>query len=196
MFFLSHSGNSFNINKQPLTLEQGQGDSKGGNTMGRKMIRMSFGTITLGCITLFIIGMTPADAQHSKFNNHYLWGSYASQLTGTINCPEGHPLSQFNGPFALTGRVSADGEGNAWGTVYENYNGMLVNYSWEGTYDMNPDGTFLLDVYYELEGLGEIYVQMFGVLCDNGKQVRLMHIGPTYAPNMVGTTLVGSWIRQ
>ena len=131
-----------------------------------------------------------------SYGNYSLRGNYASQLTGTINCPEWHPFAQFNGPFALTGRVSADGKGNIWGTVYENYNGMLIGYSWEGTYDMNQDGTFLLDAYYELPELGDIYVQMFGVLCDRGKQVRLMHVGPTYAPNMVGTTIIGSWIRQ
>ncbi len=164
--------------------------------MKRKIFIMSFGAIMLGCVALFIIGMTPADAKQNGFNNHFLWGNYASQLTGTINCPEGHPFSPFNGPYSLTGLVFADGNGNAWGTVYENYNGMLVNYSWEGTYDMNPDGTFLLDVYAELEGMGEVYVQMFGVLCENGKRVRLMHVGPTYAPNMVGTTIIGSWIRQ
>lgn len=156
-------------------------------------MKMTTRLLLIGVILLLVFGTISVAQEHYYYG---LWGNYASQLTGTINCPEGHPFAPFNGPFALTGRVSADGRGNAWGTVYENYNGMLVNYSWEGTYDMNPDGTFLLDVYYELEGLGEIYVQMFGVLCDNGKRVHLMHVGPTYAENMVGTTLVGSWIRQ
>ena len=165
--------------------------------MRRKIMKISFVAIALGCIALFIIAMTPTNAQQDGgFNNHYLRGNYASQLTGTINCPEEHPFYQFNGPYALNGRVSADGNGNAQGTVYDNLNGMLVPYSWEGTYEVNPDGTLLLDVYCEMPGLGEIYVQMFGVLCDNGKRVRLMHVGPTYAPNMVGTTITGSWIRQ
>lgn len=165
--------------------------------MRRKIIRLSLAAIALGCIAFFIIGMTPTNAQHyGGFNNHHLRGNYASQLTGTINCPEGHPLAPFNGPYALNGRVSADGNGNAQGTVYDNLNGMLVGYSWEGTYEVNPDGTLLLDIYCDFPGMGELYVQMFGVLCDNGKRVRLMHVGPTYTPNVVGTTITGSWIRQ
>ena len=164
--------------------------------MHRKIISLSLAAIALGCIAFFIIGMTPTNAQYNgDFNNHHLRGNYASQLNGTINCPEGHPLSPFNGPYALTGRVSADGMGNAWGTVIENYNGTLMNYSWEGTYEVNSDGTLLLDIIWEMEGV-EFHVQMFGVLCDNGKRVRLMHVGATYAPNMVGTTITGSWIRQ
>lgn len=164
--------------------------------MHPKIIRISFGAIALGCIAFFIVAITPINAQHEEvFNNHHLRGNYASQLTGTINCPEGHPLSPFNGPYALTGQVSADGNGNAWGTVYENYNGMLMNYSWEGTYEVNPDGTLLLVIIWEMGGV-EVPVQMYGVLCENGKRVRLMHVGATYAPNMVGTTIIGSWIQQ
>jgi hypothetical protein len=168
---------------------------KGVNTMRRKIIGVSFGAIALGCVAFFIVGMTPTIADYPLFNNYSLRGTYASQLTGTINYPEESPFSQFNGSYALTGLVSADGEGHAWGTVYENYNGFLVSYSWEGTYNVNSDGTLLLDLDYELAGI-ELHVQMFGVLCDEGKQVRLMHIGSTYAPNMVGTTLTGSWIRR
>jgi hypothetical protein len=166
--------------------------------MSRKIIRVSFGAIALGCIAFIIISMTTADAKNYGFKNHHLWGDYASQLTGTINYPEGHPFHPLNGPYALTGQVSADGKGNAWGTVYDNYNGMLVKHDWEGTYDVNPDGTFLLEMYYEMAGLGELYGQMFGVLCENGKRARLMHIGATYDENniMVGTTIIGSWIRQ
>jgi len=164
--------------------------------MRRKISRLSLIAMALGCITFFIIGMTSTNAQdYGDFNNHHLRGNYASQLTGTINCPEGHPLSPFNGSYALTGRVSADGKGNARGTVIENYNGMLMNYSWEGTYEVNPDGTLLLDIIWEM-GEDELHVQMFGVLCDNGKQVRLMHVGATFVPGMVGTTITGSWIRQ
>ncbi len=164
--------------------------------MHRKIIRVSFIAIALGCIALFIIGMTPKKGQYyEEFNNHHLRGNYASQLTGTMNFPEEHPLYQFNGPYALTGRVSADGKGYAWGNVIESYNGMLVNYSWEGTYEVNPDGTVLIELIWEMGGV-ESLVQMFGVLCENGKRMRLMHVGSTYAPNMVGTTIVGSWIRQ
>lgn len=168
--------------------------------MKRKMIGVSFGVIALGCIAFFIIGLTPADAKHYGFNNHYLWGNYASQLSGTINFPEESPFSILNGPFCLTGLVSADGKGNLMGILYyDNYNGMLFNYSWEGTYDVNPDGTLMIDAYYELNGT-DMYVQFFGVLCDNGKQVRLMYVGPipenASPPNMLGATIIGSWIRQ
>lgn len=168
--------------------------------MKRKMIGVSFGVIALGCIAIFIIGMTPADAKNYGFKNHHLWGDYASQLTGTINYPEESPFSLFNGPYCLTGLVSVDGNGNARGIeYYDSYNGMLFNYSWEGTYEVNPDGTLMIDAYYELNGTG-IYVQFFGVLCDNGRQVRLMHVGPipenASPPNMLSSTVVGSWIRQ
>jgi len=164
--------------------------------MRRKITRVGFGAIALVCIAFFIIALTPTNAQQGNFNNQRLLGNYASQLTGIIDCPAWHPLAPFNGPYALNGRVSADGNGSAQGTVYDNLNGTLIGYSWEGTYEVNPDGTLLLDVYADFPGLGEIYVQMFGVLCENGKRVRLMHVGPTYDSNKVGTTITGSWIRQ
>jgi hypothetical protein len=168
--------------------------------MRRKIIRGSFGAIALGCIAFFIIGMTPTDEKlFWGFHNKRLRGNYVSQLSGTINYPEESPFSLFNGPFCLTGLVSVDGKGNAWGTMHDNYNGMLFNYSWEGTYDVNPDGTLLIDAYYELDGT-DMYVQFFGVLCDRGKQVRLMYVGPipenASPPNMLYATIIGSWIRQ
>jgi hypothetical protein len=169
---------------------------RGGTTM-RKTIRYATGILILLCLAAAADLRTPST--HAKtwgFTNSDLCGSYASQLSGTVNFPAAHPWSMLNGPYALTGRVTADGLGNAEGTVYDNYNGLLIPYSWTGTYEVNRDGTVNLTATADMPGIGTLSLIMFGVLCEEGKQMRLMWIGPTFAPGRVGATITGSWTRQ
>ncbi len=147
-----------------------------------------------------------APSTHAKglwYSNWDLRGSWASQLSGTLVFPAALPSATLNGPYCLTGRVEADGFGNAQGTVYENYNGLLLHYTWQGTYDVNKDGTVTISATINL--LGNPYtLTMFGVICNDGKLVRLIHAAPTMGdlkvpglpPNFLGTVITGSWVRQ
>lgn len=169
--------------------------------MRRTILIFGFALLALNCAGLLLFNTPSTHAKVWGFSNADLWGSYASQLSGTIVFPADHPMAIFNGPYALTGRVWADGQGNAKGTVYDNYGGLLLNYSWNGTYQVNEDGTFKLSTTLSL--FGQPYpLVMFGVICDEGKQVRLLQIGPTSSdpriPSMpsVGSVITGSWMRQ
>jgi len=151
----------------------------------------------------FLLTHTPPS--HAKFLNYSNWnlgGTWAVQWMGTVVVPSGSPLAVLNGPYCLTGWVHADGMGNAQGNVYDNYNGMLLHYTWQGTYQVNEDGTLTLTATLPL--LGNPYtIQVFGVICDDGKMVRITQIGPTTTTGspipgvpLVASVATGSWIRQ
>ncbi len=176
--------------------------------MLRRIAVLGIALLVLACAGLLLLG-TRSTRASGLYSNNDLWGSYSSQLSGTLVFPAGTPGSQLNGPYCLNGRVEADGQGNARGTVYDNYNGLLINYSWQGVYQVNKDGTLTVTAAlpFALPGFptGQAYVLvMHGVICDGGKQVRLTQIGPTLGdlkvpgvpPNFLGTIITGSWIRQ
>jgi hypothetical protein len=170
-------------------------------TMRRTIVVFGIALIALNCVGLFFLRAPFTQAKSMGYTEADVWGSYASQLTGSINVPAGHPYYAFNGAYALTGRVFADGQGNARGTVYDNYNGFLLNYSWEGVYTVSKEGFLTLTTALDLSavGMGKLPLQMSGVLCDEGKQIRLMMTGPGMKVQgipWVGATIIGSWMRQ
>ena len=147
-----------------------------------------------------------APSTHAKaqwYTNWDLRGFWVSQLTGNVMFPPALPGAALNGSYCLTGRVEADGNGNATGTVYDNYNGLLLNYTWQGTYQVNKDGTLTVSTVLNLGG-NAYPLTMFGVICADGNEVRLMQVGPTMGDlkipglpaNLLGTAIVGSWTRQ
>lgn len=77
--------------------------------------------------------------------NDPLEGSWAFQITGTVFLPP--PLDAYNGPFYRNGRFVADGHGNLQVTnsVY-NYNGTIGREPYSGTYIVNQDGTFTIQI--------------------------------------------------
>jgi len=160
---------------------------------------ISLVSIAFGALMFLRVPLT--NAGQRRYSNSCLWGTYASQLTGTMVFPSTSPMAFLNGPYCLTGTVDLDGQGNAQGTVYENYNGLLLNYSWTGTYQVNVDGTVKLSANINLFGQAFPLV-MFGVICDGGKQVRLTAIGPAMSGSMIpgvpnlGFVITGSWILQ
>jgi hypothetical protein len=173
--------------------------------MRRPTLALSISLLTVTGACLLLLKTPSTHAKGIWFSNWDLRGSWASQLSGTVVFPTSLPGSALNGPYCLTGRVEADGFGAVQGTVYENYNGLLLNYSWQGTYQVNKDGTLTLSAVLDLGG-SPYPLKMFGVICDEGKQVRLTQIGPTMGdllitapgvpPNLLGSVIVGSWVRQ
>ena len=136
--------------------------------MRRNIILFAMALIALNCIGFLLLRTPSTRAQSRSYTESDVWGHYASQLTGSVNVPTNHPWYAFNGPYALTGKVFADGQGNAKGTVYDNYNGLILNYSWEGTYKVSKDGTLYLTAMADLGAIGKLSLDMFGVLCDEG----------------------------
>jgi hypothetical protein len=158
------------------------------------------------CAALWLLETPAIQAKGINWSDWDVRGIWASQLTGSIMFPAALPGASANGSYCLTGRVEADGFGNVQGTVYDNYNGMLLNYTWQGTYQVNPDGTMTVETTVELME-NPYHLTMFGVICDKGDQIRLTQVGPTMGEigasgmlgvpdNFLGTTIVGSWIRQ
>jgi hypothetical protein len=139
----------------------------------------------------------PADG----YRNADFYGSFASQWTGTSNfpVPAGSPFSALNGPYCLTGRVVADGRGGLTGSVIDTYNGTQFSYSFQGTYQVSPDGTVTLFVVADLTPFGKFPLVVYGVLFDNCKQVRVTLLGKpvTGLPySQVGGIAVGTLWKQ
>ncbi len=109
--------------------------------------------------------------RHMIFNNRNLSGTYVAQATGTTNFPS-PPLSDLNGPYAITGRLVADGRGNISGSAVQIRNGMRMTMPFTGTYDVAEDGTFSLTVTGETP-LGPLSIEHYGVLIDGGEQAKL-----------------------
>jgi len=70
-----------------------------------------------------------------------------------------------------------DGEGNFKGTYSQNMDEVVFDYSFQGTYVVNEDGTAKLSQTVTLFGQTST-IFGFGVICDEGKQLRYTMIGP------------------
>jgi hypothetical protein len=169
--------------------------------MKRTILVFAFTLLALTCAGLLFFKTPSAHAKDHWFTNWDLRGAYASQMTGTLLFPANSPLAAFNGPAAYTGRVVADGRGNLTGNVTANINGLVTSGPVQGNYVVNDDGT--VDWTSTITVLGQTAQQVaFGVICDEGKQLRFTMVGPTVPdPRMPGglnamSVLTGSWIRQ
>ena len=172
--------------------------------MRRILMILGFAFLVVNVAGFMFLTPPSTHAKIKGFTNWDLRGTFASQLSGTIVAPASLPeLAALNGPYCLIGRVEADGLGVAQGTVYDNYNGVLLHYTWQGTYQVNDDGTVTISTVLPLGGL-QYPLVMFGVMCDEGRLVRLTQSGPTMGDlripgqpaNLLGTVITGSWTRQ
>jgi hypothetical protein len=177
-----------------------------GEIMRRNFVVIGMVVFLSACAVLWLLQTPTTQAKGKNWSNWEVGGTWASQLTGSVMFPAEFPGASVNGSYCLNGRVEADGFGNVQGTVYDNYNGMLLNYTWRGTYQVNPDGTMTVETTIDFMG-NPYHLTMFGVICDKGDQIRLTQIGPTMGEmgvsemfglpdNFLGSTVVGSWIRQ
>lgn len=169
--------------------------------MRRTILILGFALLALSCAGFLLLRTPSTHAKSWGFTNADVWGSYAAQWSGTMLFPTGHPLAMLNGPYASVARVWFDGQGNVKGTSYENYSGLLLTVPFQGTYQVNEDGTAKMSATFTLFGQPAT-LEFLVILGDEGKQARILHVGPTASdpriPGMpnVGTVLSGSAIRQ
>ncbi len=122
-----------------------------------------------------------------------LCGSYSARYSGTIMLPEGHPLALLNGPFAMVGRTTADGQGAGQATVVESFNGFVFPTATVAAYTVSEDG------WVKVTQVGEVTLVLEGVLSESGSQVYLMLTelpGAGLPANYVGATMTGIEVRQ
>ena len=159
-----------------------------------------FGFAVVLFIAAAVLLVSPAFAKHSNFTSRDLRGAYIGQCSGTMDFPS-PPLSYMNGPFVMTARIVADGQGNLSGSGVEVHNGQAVALPFTGTYTVEDDGTIWITLTGTTPGLGSLSIKVYGFLFDEGKQVKLIYAGvmiPGFElpPGFVGITAAGSWIRQ
>jgi hypothetical protein len=139
-------------------------------------------------------------AKHWGFTNDDLVGWYALQLTGNYVFPSA-PLSALNGPFAVTGRVWADGQGHLIKRLVANYNGQVYHFeNLPSSYTVNTDGVYTETFPVQLGPLSAT-VTFEGVLINDGNEVRLMVSGFSAPPiplpaGYAGMVIAGSMIKQ
>ena len=168
--------------------------------MRRTIVMFGCALLALNCIGFLLLHTPSTHAKGIRYTNWDLRGNWASQWSGTVMAPKESPLAPFNGPYCLTGRISVDGMGSVQGNVYDNYAGNLLHYDFQGTYLVNDDGTLTLSVTLYF-GQSPYTITVYGVICDDGNQVRVTLIGPTGSSQIPGVPFLGSvatgvWIRQ
>jgi hypothetical protein len=162
--------------------------------MSHRVHRVAF--VAILCCAL--LPQSSVFAKNWGYTNADLAGSYASQWTGTVNFPAG-PMAAYNGPYALVGRLVADGNGNVTAKTITSFNGTIVRNAGAGTYTVNSDGTFKMTMTFPTSEGGRNVIQNDGVLFDEGRQIRLMlsaFLEPALPPGYVGMSTSAILTRQ
>jgi hypothetical protein len=117
--------------------------------------------VALGILTA--PGLALADNEKCKAND--IAGTYGLSATGTVLAANTRGLPV--GPVIATGVMTFDKDGRFHGEEMISFNGSIVSgVPFEGTYVLNPDCTFTLDV--------PGFFQNFGVLVAGGSEMLLM----------------------
>jgi len=129
-----------------------------------------------------------------------LRGSYAFVFTGSVFLPA--PYDGYNGPFVRNGRFVADGNGNLVATVVANYAGRISRDTFNGTYKVNPDGTFTYTIpnlaLPPLPGVPNVFT-FDGVMANGGKTCKVMLSGVSIAGEQqknIGSVIYGEFLKQ
>jgi len=125
-------------------------------------------------LVIFTQGCDSSDAQNG-FNNGTLVGNYGYSLRGFIEFP---PKSADE-----VGIFNADGLGNITGTgmtVVDGVEILTATYS-NCEYEVNPDGTVLVDPCTRMDENGTFSLRLFMVLGENGRGARILVL-PTGDP--------------
>ena len=169
--------------------------------MKNKMLLL-FGVVCM-LVALTILGPLSHKAFADQDDNKKgLDGSWAFQFTGEINLPV--PFNGFNGKFYRNGRFVADRAGNFRVTsATSNYNGVVSQESFSGTYTLTNEGTFRLQIVNLPipafpPGTPNVFV-FDGVLADGGKaaKVVLSAVSVFGAPQAnIGSVIAGKFLKQ
>jgi len=169
----------------------------------KRKIQLLFGTVVMLAALVSIEPLShKAFADDDDNHKKGLEGSWAFQFTGSVNLPA--PFNAFNGPFFRNGRFVADRNGSFRVTsVIANYNGVVSADLYAGTYRLNSDGTFTMQINnlpFPAFPPGTPNVFRFdGVLGDNGKVAKVVLSGVTLfgapQPN-IGSVIAGEFVKQ
>ncbi len=132
------------------------------------------------------------------FTNADFCGTFGSQWTGSVYFPTA-PFNQLNGPYAMLGRVAADGLGKMSAKFIECYNGTILRSEATGTYSVKPDGTLIMLFSYVLPGVGSFTLEVTGILFDEGRQARVTCskiIDPPVPAGFTGMAATSTLIKQ
>jgi hypothetical protein len=175
---LSQSGKSFNINKPPLTLEQGQEASKGGIVMKTKLVSV-FLLVLLTCV-FAEVGLSKDIKNRNNKKNGWFWPKWESVVAGgtevmitpwtpgeggtepgakirgwtaeyqiTLNGPAAD-LASGSGPVTMNCNLDDTKTGPCWGTFeLTNDNGTWLC-TWNGTFNFETGAGS-----YKLKGYGQ-----------------------------------------
>jgi hypothetical protein len=154
-------------------------------TMKRSTIAKPF---AIAAVTALALGMAPtAKADNKGCSNASLTGTFAYTLTETVIAPP-----SIAGPSAEVGTQTFDGKGATTGSATLSANGAIFQFTFAGTYTVNPDctGTFTL----QIASVG-ITQDVFFVIDDSGTEFRAIETDPGFVGTRIGRMQfpVGDW---
>ncbi len=124
----------------------------------------------------FAQGCNNSDAQ-GGFNNGSLFGDFGYSLTGIIT--SGVETAVEVGLFHADGMGNLSGDGM---TVFKSNEILTATYE-NCEYEVNPDGSILVDPCTRIDDNGTFAIRLFMVLEESNRQIRVMVL-PTGDPEM------------
>jgi len=139
----------------------------------------------IGTLLLVALGIASSStllAQSSGCTNGSFNGVFALSLSGVV--VPGLPIS---GDFARLGRVVADGLGNTTATTQANYNGLILEEDFSGSYTVADNCAVTWNVTIPT---GPLNVTISGVILNSGQRLML------FISNPGGAVIFGNLERQ
>jgi hypothetical protein len=136
-------------------------------------------TFAIAAVTVLALGIAPtAKAEVRGCSNASLTGTFAYTLTETVIAPPA-----IAGPTAEVGTQTFDGRGATTGSATVSANGAIFQFTFTGTYTVNPDctGTFTL----QIAAFG-ITQHVFFVIDDSGTEFRAIETDPGFVGTRIG----------
>ena len=154
-------------------------------------MKKALNLIAVVALMAFVAGCDSSDAQ-SGFNNGSLVGDFGYSFSGFIEVDRK--------PVVETGVFTSDGLGNLTGTGRTVINGQnIFTATYENCeYEVNPDGTILVDPCTRIDEDSTASLRLFMTLSEDGRQVSIIVL-PTGNPvmDLFGTAdLLGSAQKQ
>lgn len=136
-------------------------------------------TFAIAAVTALALGIAPtARAENRGCSTAFLTGTFAYTLTETVIAPPA-----IAGPTAEVGTQTFDGRGATTGTATLSANGAIFQFTFAGTYTVNPDctGTFTL----QIASFG-IIQHVFFVIDDSGTEFRAIETDAGFVGTRIG----------
>ena len=140
-------------------------------------LRLAVSTLVLFALATSI-GVSPvghqtvsgvAHANTGGCSLHSVVGTYGVSGGGTVGVGTANPVQDTE-----VGLLTADGNGNVYGSVTFSANGTLLAATYTGTYTVNPDCTASASIN---DSLGE-HLHEAGVVLKGGAEIRFIGIDP------------------